>query len=90
MTSTRTTKALGYVALTCAVLASFGSLSQAQAYSKKVRAACAGDHQNFCAQYVPESAQARRCFESNRKSLSKQCVSALIDAGEVPAKYLKK
>lgn len=69
--------------------AAIGGVS-AHAYSEKVRKACAGDYQNFCAQYVPESSQSRACFESNRKSLSKICVAALIDAGEVPAKYLKK
>lgn len=90
MTFATTKSTLGVLALSLAALTTLGVHSQALAYSKKVRAACAGDHQNFCAQYVPESAQARRCFESNRKGLTKQCVSALIDAGEVPAKYLKK
>jgi hypothetical protein len=66
------------------------SATGAEAYSRKVKDACAGDYQNFCAQYVPESAQARSCFESNRKSLSKICIAALVDAGQVPAKYLKK
>lgn len=55
-----------------------------------VRKACAGDYQSFCAQYLPDSAEARRCFESNRKQLTKPCITALIDAGEVPAKYLKR
>lgn len=59
------------------------------AYSKKVRDACNSDYQNYCSQYVPESTQARRCFESNRKVLTKGCIRALIDAGEVPARYLK-
>jgi hypothetical protein len=62
----------------------------ALAFSKKVEKDCAGDYQNFCAQYLPESAQLRSCFESNRKNLSKICISALVDAGEVPAKYLKR
>lgn len=69
---------------------SLAAAGSASAYSSAVRKACAGDYQNFCSQYVPESAQARRCFESNRKSLSKYCVSALVKAGEVPRKYLKK
>jgi hypothetical protein len=60
----------------------------ANAYSAKVKDACAGDYQNFCSQYLPDSTELRRCFESNRKSLSHICVTALIDAGEVPAKYL--
>lgn len=72
-----------------AALAVF-SVSGAQAFSKKVNDACAGDYQDFCSQYVPESTQTRRCFESNAKALSKGCVRALVDAGMVPAKYLRK
>ncbi len=62
----------------------------ALALSKKVKNACAGDYQDFCSQYVPDSTQARRCFESNHKTLSKPCIRALVDAGEVPSKYLRK
>jgi hypothetical protein len=62
----------------------------AMAYSAKVRNACAGDYQNFCAQYAPNSTELRRCFESNRKGLTRTCVTALVDAGEVPARYRKK
>jgi hypothetical protein len=64
--------------------------TSAQAISKKVERDCAGDYQNFCSQYAPGTAQLRDCFESNRKGLSQICVRALVDAGEVPAKYLKK
>jgi hypothetical protein len=64
--------------------------TSASAYSAKVRKACAGDYQNFCSQYQPDSTELRRCFESNRKGLSHFCITALVDAGEVPAKYLKK
>jgi hypothetical protein len=75
-----------------ALMAAFAALSAtgAQAYSAKVKKACAGDYQTFCSQYIPESTEARRCFESNRKGLTRICISALVDAGEVPAKYLKK
>ena len=66
------------------------SATEAMALSKKVEDACAGDYQTFCSQYLPRSTKLRRCFESNRKGLSKWCVRALVDAGEVPAKYLKK
>lgn len=62
----------------------------ALAYSAKVRQACAGDYQNFCSQYAPDSTELRRCFESNRKGLTRICVTALVDAGEVPARYLKR
>ncbi|AGK57237.1 hypothetical protein HYPDE_27788 [Hyphomicrobium denitrificans 1NES1] len=62
----------------------------AMAYSAKVRQACAGDYQSFCSQYAPDSTELRRCFESNRKGLTRTCKTALVDAGEVPARYLKK
>jgi hypothetical protein len=60
------------------------------AFSAKVRKACSGDYETFCSQYPPDSTEVRRCFESNRKGLTYQCVTALVDAGEVPARYLKK
>lgn len=66
------------------------SATSAAALSKKVKNACAGDYQDYCSQYVPDSTQARRCFESNHKALSKPCIRALVDAGEVPSKYLRK
>jgi hypothetical protein len=62
----------------------------ASAFTQKVKDACAGDYQNFCSQYEPETAALRSCFESNRKGLTKTCINALVDAGEVPARYLKK
>jgi hypothetical protein len=70
--------------------AAFLLTAPAMAYSAKVRQACAGDYQNFCSQYVPDSTELRRCFESNRKGLTRTCQTALVDAGEVPARYLKK
>lgn len=66
------------------------ALAGAEAATRKVRNACAGDYDNYCSQYAPDSTQASRCFESNRKNLTKECIRALVDAGEVPAKYLKK
>ncbi|MBA2125359.1 hypothetical protein DLM45_03855 [Hyphomicrobium methylovorum] len=68
----------------------FIAVAPASAFSAKVRKACAGDYQNFCSQYSPDSTELRRCFESNRKGLTRICTSALVDAGEVPARYLKK
>ena len=80
-------------ALVSVVLAAGTALfagAAAAAYNAKVRQACAGDYQNFCSQYSPDSTELRRCMEINRKGLTHTCVTALIDAGEVPAKYLKK
>lgn len=66
------------------------SVTGAQALPKKVKDMCGLDYQDFCSQYHPDSAAARSCFESNRRSLTKDCVRALIDAGMVPARYLRK
>jgi hypothetical protein len=66
------------------------SATAALAHSDRVKKDCAGDYQNFCSQYAPDTAQLRSCFESNRKGLTQICIRALVDAGEVPAKYLKK
>jgi hypothetical protein len=81
-------RALSIAALAVAAVAV--SVSGASAGGKRVRAACENDYYSFCSQYDPDSNQVSRCFESNRKNLSRGCIRALVDAGEVPAKYLKK
>ena len=77
------------VAIAAAGILAAGA-GDAYALNKKVRRACGFDYQDFCSQYDPASSAVRRCFESNRKSLSKGCIRALIDAGEVPARYLRR
>lgn len=72
--------ALGVVALTG---------TSAFAYSQKVKDACSADYASLCGKYKQGSSELRRCFESNRRVLSSECVQALVNAGEVPARYLK-
>lgn len=74
--------------LTAAGAVSLVSTS-AFAYSQKVKDACSADYGSLCAKYKQGSSELRRCFESNRRVLSTECVQALVDAGEVPARYLK-
>jgi hypothetical protein len=62
----------------------------ANAYSERVKKACSADYASLCSQYKQSSSQLRRCFESNRSVLSSKCISALVDAGEVPARYLRR
>ena len=59
------------------------------AYSERVNNSCRGDYHRLCSAYAPGSTELRRCMESNRGAISKRCVDALVDAGEVPRKYLK-
>jgi hypothetical protein len=72
-----------------AVCASIAGVSPVLAYSQKVKDACAADYASLCGKYKERSAELRRCFESNRRVLSNDCVQALVRAGEVPARYLR-
>lgn len=66
-------------------LASFSYVSWAEAapISKPVRQACQNDYRKFCAEYGIDSPALRSCMDRAGKDLSKHCVNALIDAGEV-------
>jgi len=57
------------------------------AASERVQEACKGDYLSFCSEHPVGSTGMRRCMEANGKSLSKRCVNALVDTGEIPRKY---
>ena len=86
MRNTYTTLVIAALAIVMAAV----SATDAFAFSMRVRRACGFDYQDFCSQHDPNGSAVRRCFEANRSSLSKDCVSALVDAGLVPAKYRRK
>jgi hypothetical protein len=79
------------LALNAVIVASVAVLTSttAFAYSQKVKDACSADYASLCGKYKQGSSELRRCFESNRRVLSTECVQALVNAGEVPARYLK-
>lgn len=62
----------------------------ASAFSDRVQSSCTSDYISFCSRHDPDSPALRYCMESNRNKLSQQCINALVDAGEVPRKYLNK
>jgi hypothetical protein len=62
----------------------------ASAYSDRVQNNCKGDYLNFCSAHPVGSTGMRRCMEANGKSLSPKCLSALVDSGEIPRKFVKK
>ena len=62
----------------------------AHAVDESVKQFCTDDYMAYCSQHAPESTEVRYCMEAHRNELSKQCVKALVDAGEVPKKYLSK
>ena len=82
------TKIVQTIVITAAALA-FAGTSAADAYSQKVKNACSSDFASLCGTYKQNSPQLRRCFESKRRMLSRGCVEALVNAGEVPARYLR-
>ena len=68
------------VASVC-VFAAFPALSKP--ISKEVQQACSADYKQHCNQYGLETAALRSCMDRAGHNLSKPCVRALIDAGEV-------
>jgi hypothetical protein len=48
-----------------------------------VQQACSADYHKYCGEYGLESAALRNCMDKAGHSLSKSCVNALVDAGEV-------
>jgi hypothetical protein len=52
-------------------------------YSKTVQQACASDYHKHCGEYGIETEALRLCMDRSGHSLSKTCVNALVDAGEV-------
>jgi hypothetical protein len=57
--------------------------AQADSYSKAVQKSCAADYHKYCGEYGLESMALRGCMDRAGKSLSKACVKALIQSGEV-------
>jgi hypothetical protein len=60
--------------------------------TKKVQAACKKDYYRHCPSYSIGTPQLRTCMTKagKRKQLRGVCLRALINAGEVPRRYLKK
>jgi hypothetical protein len=59
------------------------SASAQTPYSKAVQQACGTDYRKYCGDYGLETAALRTCMDKAGQSLSKSCVHALIQAGEV-------
>ena len=81
--SRTSSKPFGAVFASLAVAAIFAHHSPAGAVSSEVRRACAGDYLSYCSAYAPNSPDTRRCMRKVGYKLSRGCISALVDAGEV-------
>ncbi|MFX8351099.1 hypothetical protein ABTL64_19485, partial [Acinetobacter baumannii] len=68
-------------------LAVAGFAAAANAYSDKVQRECSDDYLSSCSEHPVGSTGMRRCMEANGKHLTRRCINALVDAGEIPRKF---
>lgn len=61
----------------------FEATAEQSRYSKAVEKACVADYKKYCGEYGIETEALRICMDKHGQSLTKTCVRALVDAGEV-------
>jgi hypothetical protein len=66
------------------------SAGEASAYSKRVIGACKADYKTFCPSYKEGTTALRDCMRANGGAISKRCIDALVDAGEVSRAEVRK
>jgi hypothetical protein len=66
------------------------AMSTTAAHADRVRNACSGDYHRFCSAYSPNSSQMRACMQANGRSLSSGCVNALVDAGIIDRRQVRR
>lgn len=76
-------------ALAIAVVLPVLAAAPVSAASRRVEQSCVGDVHRLCPREKKDSPALRYCMEAKQNSLSRGCVRALEDAGEVPRGYLK-
>ena len=74
---------LALVTILIGVLFAFEASAEQSRYSKALQQACMADYKKLCGEYGIETAALRTCMDKNGHSLTKTCLNALIDAGEV-------
>ncbi len=55
-------------------------------YSAAVKGACKRDYKRFCGAYAVNDPGLRRCMDKAGRSLSRSCVKALVNSGEITKK----
>lgn len=66
------------------------SVTAANAVDARVRSACTGDYLAYCSEHDPDGKGVRRCMRSNGHKLSSACLNALVAAGEVSKKDIRR
>lgn len=59
------------------------ALPSAAAYSEVVKRSCRNDYKRFCSTYALDDPGLRKCMDKAGPSLSRNCVVALVNSGEV-------
>ncbi len=59
------------------------------AITRRVKNACRSDYYRFCSKYSVGTTELKQCMRSSGRRLSRPCIEALIDAGEVPRRMLR-
>lgn len=72
------------------VVLSPGAEAASGPYNARVRRACKSDYNRFCPGKSLYGTEIRRCMQSAGRAISKKCIRALVDAGEIPRSMLKK
>jgi hypothetical protein len=74
---------LAFAAFMPWVMFAVDAAAEPSRYSKAVQQTFVSDYKKYCGEYGIETAALRTCMDKNGHSLTKTCVRALIDAGEV-------
>jgi len=69
--------------LAASVSVCIAGAAEAQSYSKAVQQFCQADYKKYCGDYGLETSGLRSCMDRNGRSLSKSCVRALVQSGEI-------
>jgi len=70
--------ALAFVVVSLAMI-----LPSAAQYSEVVKRSCKGDYKRFCSAYALDDPGLRKCMNKAGPNLSRRCVVALVNSGEV-------
>lgn len=77
-------------ALLAGVVSAVALAGSAGAYSARVKTACKSDFYRFCPAYKVGTPQLKACMRSAGGNVSRRCVDALADSGDIPRKYHSK
>lgn len=71
-------------------IAVVGAAAPAGAVSSKVENACRDDYFRHCSAYAVGSTSLRNCMQSKANQLSRSCINALVDAGYIDRRRLRR